>query len=176
MAKFISAKLANLIRSRCRVKARINKLEARIDSIKQQLSNLERLQDGRLRKLERLDDEIRSLAPTINPNEIAAQKYSKRPHWPHGAFNAALVRFLKAAPNGLSTTELMVYTANELKITLTPITNYVYHRERVRRQLSFWASKGYVLRLHDVNAKGVEGRWRILGPGPILELNSPSPK
>ena len=162
MAKYVSSALSALIRERSYAKGRVVKGRNRISRLQREIERSEEVIRATQEEVDRLSAEIKRLAPNLDQDQIKATKKMAPRRWRTGALNDLLVRFLKEAPGELRTSELMLMTARELRVPLTPHENYVRHQETIRRQLAKWATQGFVDRLHDRTKTGEqgEGRWR----------------
>lgn len=167
MARYISYELSALIRGRTHAKGRVTKAQNRIDRLKREIELSEEGCRVAQEEVDRLSAEIKRLAPNLDQNQIKATKKISPRRWRTGALNELLIRFLKEASGELRTSELMVMTARELGVPLTPQEYYDRHRDTIRRQLSRWASKGFIDRLnHPKPGEQEEARWRWRHWGP----------
>lgn len=168
MARYISQRLSNLFREHSYVKGRMVQAQRKLARLKREIEQSEEVCRASQIEIDRLAGEIKILAPEIELDQVKATKKMKPRRFRHGALNELLIRLLREASGELSTSQLMVMTAQELGVPLIPQENYNRHREAIRRQLAHWAVKGFVERLHSPTEKGnyIEGlwRWRRYGP------------
>jgi hypothetical protein len=117
-----------------------------------QRSTLQRLLKARRegqREVEKLNNEIKALAPALDTSEIQPRRNIRRRTWKYGEFTNFLLWYMNEK-NGTEvvTTGLIAVTAKHFQIPLVPYANYDFQRKRVARTLSEWVSDGLVERLH----------------------------
>lgn len=160
MALLISHDLARLIKARGYAQGRVTKAQSKAARLKVEIERLELICIASRVKVVQLDQEIKRLAPKINAEEIRARAKVRPRRWAYGALNGSLTRLLKEAAGELKTTDLVAWTAKELGISVASVEAYFRHHMAVLRQLDRWADLGLIERVHERNARGIEGRWR----------------
>jgi hypothetical protein len=164
MPKYISSQLSRLIRARAYAEGNLGVAKRELEKLRPTLQRLLKARREGQREVEKLNNEIKVLAPDLDTSKIQPRRNIRRRTWKYGEFTNFLLWYMnERIGTEVVTTELIAVTAKHFQIPLVPYANYDFHRRRVARILSEWVAGGLVERLHVPDGRE-EGRWRLLSP------------
>ncbi len=165
MAKYISAELARLIRSRAYASGALNKARREIAQLNHQLCELRDKEEDLAARLSNINIELGRYS-SINPARI--RPIATNPHTssiPRGVFTAELVRYMRQVKRPVSTYELEQYLLPVFGLSPRMAKERERLHRKVRKCLRMISAKGAIRRLHDPESRDGKtvGLWQWIG-------------